>query len=371
MDPNVNPQPDLGDQSQLQVPVNPPVFHNPLAASHDAHTQQLPAVSSPTNEQMPMQTSPSATETPSIAQPVVNRPPTTPVSPPASAALPVSQLPDSPIRPAPVRLAPEPRADDAHAASAVASASVTPFGAQPATQSVPTTPQTPPGQAAAPKSHRKKIIGITAGIGIVLILAAAGAVVLTPKKAVKNQTQAPTLASSTRDTTERPLQPFAQKVSSDCYIFQVPIPSEVQTNKDCLLSVVYGEQKVSTITVSPQREFDVVAEDNSSNSTNTNQNQSVRFNTEKYLEALIANAIPKELILTRETVTVGKLNGTKVVGKKDANGQPVVAYVFVVLPEGDRKFNEKTFVAFVMTGAYNDDYSRKGFDQAIATWSWK
>jgi hypothetical protein len=65
------------------------------------------------------------------------------------------------------------------------------------------------------------------------------------------------------------------------------------------------------------------------------------------------------------------LEATKVVGKKDASSTVDVAYTFIIMPEGDMIFGEKKFVAFMVTGAYNDDYSRKGYDQFLSTWSWK
>jgi len=177
--------------------------------------------------------------------------------------------------------------------------------------------------------------------------------------------------SPVRDTTEKPLQPFAEKVATDCYLLQVPTPKEIQVNKDCALSLVYGEQKISSIFVSPQREFDIVAGDDQATTAQTSPSTAIRFDSQKYLDSLIAKAVSSDLIVTRETIKVAGLDATKVVGRSASSASPAVAYVFIVLPDTDQKFAEKTFIAFIITGAYNDDYSRKGFDQAISTWSWK
>jgi hypothetical protein len=134
---------------------------------------------------------------------------------------------------------------------------------------------------------------------------------------------------------------------------------------------VYGEQKISSIFVSPQREFDIVAAEDTPNSTQSSPSTAVRFDSQKYLDSLIAKAVSSDLIVTRETIKVAGLDATKVVGRSASSATPAVAYVFIVLPETDQKFAEKTFIAFIITGAYNDDFSRKGFDQAISTWSWK
>lgn len=375
MNPSASPiQPD----PQSVPPVNPPVFKNPLAQGYDAHSGQLPVMSSSAATQPTPLAAPAPVITPRPYQPPVLPTTTTDVSlpvtppvPPQDSAAPlsppaqpvVSQLADSPIQPAPVRLAPEPKADDYHAAVATQTAHATPFGS-PVSHVDPAATPTP---VPAKKSSQKYIVAGVIAVAVAVI--SAGAVIFWRSNSKKpTPTTSPsTVAASQRDTQEKPVQPFAQKLSTDCYVLQAPVPVTTTTNKDCLLDVRYGEQKISSITVSPQREFDIVANDQSGQASDG----TTRFDTAKYLDALIANAISKDLIVTREKTTVGGLEATKVVGKQSSTGGSIVAYVFIVLPEGDRKFGEKTFVAFIVTGAYNDEYSRKGFDQALTTWSWK
>lgn len=382
MDPNTQPPPSGNQppipqpgatpvpQPSAPAPASPPVFHNPLAAGHEAHTEQLPPLPVSPQPNAPTPPAPASQaptySPPSPQMPAPNPPPIQPAQP-VRTPTPVSHLSDSIIKPAPVRLAPEPKADDFHADASAQTAGATPFGA------VHTPPVATQAPAPVPAPKKKPPVLLIVGVVVAVVLVAGlGAAFLMPKKKAAVTPSTSTTPTSQRLTAEQPLQPFAQKVSTDCYVFQVPTPNAIQTNKDCLFSIAYGEQKTSTITVSPQREFDIVATDTPSNSSSPSpSSQTVRFDTEKYLEALIANSVPKELIATREKITVAGLEATKVVGKKEPNGSPIVAYVFIVLPEGDRQFNEKTFVAFIVTGAYNDDYSRKNFDQALTTWSWK
>lgn len=354
MNPSDNPiQPD----PQSVPPANPPVFHNPLAQAYGDHTGQLP---------------PPAVSTPQ--PPAINPKPFTPPPPPPAGPAPVppapapaqptvNQLPQSVVKPAPVRLAPEPKADDYHAAAATQSAHATPFGT-PVSQVNTSTMPTP---VPAKKSRKGLVVGLIIGLSLMVIGVGAFFLLRPAKKPTTPSPTSSVVASSKRDTQEKSVQPFSQKVMTECYVTQVLVPVDTQLNKDCTLDVRYGEQKVSSITVSPQRDFNLVADQSSGQASDG----TTRFDTEKYLDALIANAISKDLIVTREKLTVGGLEATKVVGKQQASSASIVAYVFIVLPEGDRKFNEKTFVAFIITGAYNDDYSRKGFDQALSTWSWK
>lgn len=296
--------------------------------------------------------------------------PVQPTPPPASQPT-VSHMSDDILAPAPVRLAPVPRADDAHADGAMASSQAVPFGgAMPASSTgaamVPSSPQTP-----AKKGSKLKLVLIALAVLLVLGGGTATALFLTMKPQSQPSPSATQALSPVRDTTEKPLQPFAEKVSTDCYVLQVPTPKEIQVNKDCSLSLVYGEQKISSIFVSPQRDFDIVAGEDQSNSTQTSPSTAVRFDSQKYLDSLIAKAVSSDLIVTRETIKVAGLDATKVIGRSASSATPAVAYVFIVLPETDQQFEEKTFIAFIITGAYNDDFSRKSFDQAISTWSWK
>lgn len=281
----------------------------------------------------------------------------------------VSELADSPLKPAPVRLAPVPRNDDMHAGGLQASSQTMPFGAQ--SENIAPAPAPGPGVPAVSSAKRKPIgliVGIAVGVVVLLVAAIGGYAYFASQKAKEPVASSPTTAGSVRDKTEKATQPFSEKISTDCYVAQSLTPVETQQNKDCALSITYGEQKISSIFVSALGQFDVTTGEGTAQDV---QNSNTEADTKKYLEALITDIIPKDLVTTREDIKVGGLDATKVVGKKDAASGVDVAYVFIILPEGDKTFGEKTFVAFIVTGAYNDDYSRKGFDQFLSTWSWK
>jgi hypothetical protein len=282
----------------------------------------------------------------------------------------VSELADSSIKPAPVRLAPVPRSDDMHAGGLQDSSQSAPFGSVPTTNVVPapSTNQAPSQANVAKRKPIGLIVGLAVGVAVLLVAGIGGYAFFMSKKSKQPVASSPVAVGSVRDKTEKPTQPFSEKISTDCYIAQALTPVETQQNKDCALSITYGEQKVSSIFVSALGQFDLTT---GGQTDNNSQNTNNHTDTKKYLEALIVDIIPKDLVTTREDIKVGGLDATKVVGKKDAASSVDVAYVFIILPEGDKTFGDKTFVAFIVTGAYNDDYSRKGFDQFLSTWSWK
>lgn len=360
------PQSQVSDQaSQHVVPAgNVPVFHNPLAQSYENGTAQLPPIE-PISQPEPTNVNPIPTPVP---QSVSFQSPQPVQTPPAPVQPTVDELTNLPIKPAPVRLAAVPRSDDAHAGGLQASSQTIPFGGTPVNTVAPSVQAVPtPTPNVAKRKPIGLIVGIASGLVVLLIAAIGGYVFFTSKKTI-TPTATPVVVGSVRDKTEKPTQPFSEKISTDCYMAQSLTPVEIQQNKDCALSITYGEQKISSIFVSALGQFDI-ATDSSSGSTTQNNVQGI--DTKKYLEALIVNIIPKDLVTTREDIKVGGLSAVKVVGKKDAASAVDVAYVFIILPEGDRTFGEKDFVAFIVTGAYNDDYSRKGFDQFLSTWSWK
>ena len=377
-DPNA-PQPIPAPEPPASTPPQPsaddvPVFRNPLAQGYEGGTSQLPPIPPTTSEITPPNPVP-APDPASLPTPLAPtpsplvEPQSEPISPVATAQPTVSELSNSPIKPAPVRLAPVPRSDDMHAGGLQSTSQAMPFGGG-TSENIAPAPATSSALPAANTAKRKPIgliVGLAVGLVVILLAAIGGYAYITSRKDAPPTAAPSTSTGSVRDKTEKPTQPFSEKVSTDCYVAQSLTPVDTQQNKDCALSITYGEQKISSITVSPQRDFNLVADQSSGQASDG----TTRFDTEKYLDALIANAISKDLIVTREKLTVGGLEATKVVGKQQASSASIVAYVFIVLPEGDRKFNEKTFVAFIITGAYNDDYSRKGFDQALSTWSWK
>ncbi|MDQ5944035.1 MAG: hypothetical protein QG658_101 [Patescibacteria group bacterium] len=379
--PNPHPEPP-SNVPPSQPPAEVPVFRNPLAQGYEEGTAQLPPMAPmPAAEPAPQPPAPTPAPEPTVApefpqnppitsppaSPVESPPPAYPVAPPAQPT--VSELSNSPIKPAPVRLAPLPRNDDMHADGLQATSQAAPFGATP--ENVAPAPAIASGTPAVSKAPRKPIgliVGVAVGVVVLLVAAIGGYAYFASQKEQPAASSSPTTAGSVRDKTEKPTQPFSEKISTDCYVAQSLTPVETQQNKDCALSITYGEQKISSIFVSALGQFDIATDENSSTEA---QNSASEINTQKYLDALIADIIPKDLVTTREDIKVGGLDATKVVGKKDEASAVDVAYVFIILPEGDRTFGEKTFVAFIVTGAYNDDYSRKGFDQFLSTWSWK
>lgn len=367
-----------------------PAFKNPLAQGYVNHTASLPPEpSTPTTPISPItQVQPTSPPlTPVAPQPTAIAPANpllantnhaansevtyqapAPVPAPRSEPSPnVHRISEEILGPAPVRLAPVPKADDSHAQGLQSASSVTPFGGLSGGVSQPTVAQL----NTAPKK-RSPIIIIVSIVGAVLVIGVALAIFgLMGRRPVPTPTTTTTtLPSAQRDKTEKALAPFAEKVTTDCYVIQAPSPVQIQDNKNCSLSIVYGEQKISSIFVSPQREFDLVAGTTSPSASPNSSSEPARFDSQKYLDSLIVNAITQDQILSRETIKVAGLDATKVV-KKAADGKPGVAYVFIVMPESDRKFQEKTFIAFIVTGAYNDDVSRKAFDQALSNWYWK
>ncbi len=388
----MNPQEPLGAQPNPNQPIPPqpaspaidpvPVFQNPLAPEGPAAPVSSPQPLVPEVQPQPIVQQPAQAPVvdPVIQPPQPSNPPMAvqePVPAPMQPAPPpvaqptVSHMSDDILAPAPVRLAPVPRADDAHADGAMTSSQSVPFGGAMPASSTGAAMATPTAQTPTKKGSKWKIVLI--GLAVLLVLGGgtATALFLAMKPTPQPTPSATQALSPVRDTAEKPLQPFAEKVSTDCYVLQVPTPKEIQVNKDCSLSLVYGEQKISSIFVSPQREFDIVAGEDQPNNAQSSPSTAVRFDSQKYLDSLIAKAVSSDLIVTRETIKVAGLDATKVVGRSASSATPAVAYVFIVLPETDQKFEEKTFIAFIITGAYNDDFSRKGFDQAISTWSWK
>ena len=378
-DPNA-PQPIPAPEPPASTPPQPsaddvPVFRNPLAQGYEGGTSQLPPIPPTTSEITPPNPVP-APDPASLPTPLAPtpsplvEPQSEPISPVATAQPTVSELSNSPIKPAPVRLAPVPRSDDMHAGGLQSTSQAMPFGGG-TSENIAPAPATSSALPAANTAKRKPIgliVGLAVGLVVILLAAIGGYAYITSRKDAPPTAAPSTSTGSVRDKTEKPTQPFSEKVSTDCYVAQSLTPVDTQQNKDCALSITYGEQKISSIFVSALGQFDIATEENAG--TNT-QNSSNSLDTQKYLEALIADIIPKDLVTTREDIKVGGLDAVKVVGKKDAASGVDVAYVFIILPEGDRTFGEKNFVAFIVTGAYNDDYSRKGFDQFLSTWSWK
>lgn len=377
-DPNA-PQPMPAPEPPGSTPLQPsaddvPVFRNPLAQGYEGGTSQLPPIPPTAPEATlpnPMP-APDVTNQPAPLAPTPSplaEPQSEPVLPVATAQPTVSELSNSPIKPAPVRLAPVPRSDDMHAGGLQSTSQAMPFGGAPENIApAPAAPSTLPVANTAKRKPIGLIVGLAVGLVVVLLAAIGGYAYIASRKDSTPTATPSTSAGSVRDKTEKPTQPFSEKVATDCYVAQSLTPVDTQQNKDCALSITYGEQKISSIFVSALGQFDIATEENAGINP---QNSSNSIDTQKYLEALIADIIPKDLVTTREDIKVGGLDAVKVVGKKDAASGVDVAYVFIILPEGDRTFGEKNFVAFIVTGAYNDEYSRKGFDQFLSTWSWK
>ena len=354
--PPVPPPPSSAEPQHQEVPV----FHNPLAQGYAQNTAQLPPLA------------PSAGVTPDLQEsPVVAPPPHEPISevlPTPEGTSPLDDElsvipPPAPITPAPVRLAPTPQ-------STATSYSMPTSNVAP--QPVPTNTAPPMPKSNVPKRGPYRLVMI----GLIVLVVLGGIFIglrLTTQKQVATPTPS-TAAKPIRDTAEKQLAAGYERLDTGCYTVQIPTAPRVDINKDCQLSAFYGAQKASSVVISTFRDFDFVAQDASSaspspSSTETRTGQ--RFDSQKIMEALITNATTGKSISAREDIKVGNIDAVKVVGAAQAGGNPVYINVFIVLPETDQQFGDKNYIAFTITGAYNDNFSRKSFDHVLESWQWK
>lgn len=339
------PQPPAVPEVPIAYPTpssstfNPPSFQNPLATSHGEHTQQLPNITAPV----------------SLPEPPVSIEPPLPAEPVATPVAPYTPVP------APVRLAPEPRADDFHAAAHIQEAGAAPFsGAVPPTPP-PTVLPPPPVRA----SQHRRLPLIVAAVAVIILALGSGLFILLRGNSEAPASPTPSVAAAIRDRAEKPTQVGLKKAETACYALQVPLNPTVNSQGECKLDLVYGEQKVSSIVVSTYRDFDLVTPTDSQNSAEN------RFNSDQFLQELIKNTTTGKTVIKQESLTVGNLPAQKIIVGDVANPATQVVYVYIVLPETDQQFEEKKFIAFIVTGAYNDEYSRKNFDEALKLWYWK
>lgn len=332
---------------------DPPAFRNPLADHHyDYAHQPTAATLSP--------------EVDSASHQALS-------SEEATAAAPVTRLnvelpPEDPVTyssptPAPVRLAPAPRADDRHALAHQQAASQTPFSGQAPLES----PQAPVliPQANIGRQTKWKLPVMIGGIG--LLVASVMAWQLIGKRSAAQPTTTPqaSVAASVRSRDAQALQGGNTKVETPCYVIQVPINPTVNNNAECKLDLAYGEQKISSIIISTYRDIDLVSP------TGTSAADDQAFDQKKFLEELITNTTTGRTIIKRESILVGNLPAEKVIVGEANKSTSQVAYTYIVLPESDQQFNEKKFIAFIVTGAYGDTASQQGYDNALKWWYWK
>ncbi|MCC7543649.1 hypothetical protein IT415_02975 [bacterium] len=378
MQPDTNQSSDTNSQP---AGATPPVFHNPLAQGYTDRTAQLPDLTS--GQSLPVQPT---TDVNAAPQPVVSSQQTTPTTPlvsippsessatpaalfdvPGAASGPESDIdtpliPDpTPIQPAPVRLAQDPKTGS----FPLPATNVPPHLTAPA--------QGTTNQAASlsrtnvPKQHPIRRLLIILAVVFVLLIGGFVGWRVYQQRAVVQPTPS-TAVTPVRDTAVKALASGYERLETACYSLQIPNQPRVDVNKDCQLSVFYGTQKVSSVVVSTFRDFDFVAEDTTQASSSPSAQ---RFDSKRVLDALITNATTGKAISARQDIKIGNIDAVKVVGAAQAGGDPVYVNVFIVLPESDQQFAEKNFIAFTITGAYNDSYSRKTFDHVIDTWSWK
>ncbi len=415
-------------QNDSQSSFNPPVFHNPLAQAHDDHIAQLPPLEPiriPENATSPVETAPQlppveestiasdsqssraqredaavvapTSATPSFASapqnPLLNDSDMTLAGQPrreGTGALPAATIDqavvakepseglveppvppessggDSYITPAPVRLAPEPPSLPLNTLETPGAQSHTAANQGGTLSPAEVTERYIAAEKAA-DAKRKRIYLFLAliAVGVTIVVAVIG-LIMGRGRTIQPTPTKTTVSKPSRDTLEKPLLSGAERITNDCYTFQAPKPIEVVNNKDCLVDMKYGEQKLSSIVVSTFREFDLVQSDEATTSPAAN-----RFDSVKITDAFIKNVTEGKTVVSRQTIELAKLSAEKVIVKGGANASSEVVYVFIALPEADQKFGDRTFIAFAITGAYNDDYSKKSFDQALKTWSWK
>lgn len=266
-----------------------------------------------------------------------------------------------PVMPAPVRLAPVPKGEATHAAGLAATAHTQPFQSIPPAH-VAEAAMLPIAKKPSKMSRKPLILGIVCAV--ILVLGGTGwymiAQLTDSKKSTSQPTPTPT--SLKRDTTRKAIQPGNVAVISDCYGIQVPVDPDIQVNKDCRMSIVYGSAKTSTVVISPYKDFDLVGSDT--------QEDTKQFDSNKILDGLIASTTSGRTIADRQSLKVGNIDTVKITSTSSANGE-TVAYAFIVLPESDQQFKEKKIIAFIVTGAYNDDSSRAAYDAVLAHWQWQ
>lgn len=338
--------------------VSPPVFHNPLVEGY------TPPASQPVGEPL-VQPQP---------EPVLPSEPVVPAPPPAPDLAPAPSVMDlqdedyphpPPIQPAPVRLAPVPRGNDVHAQGLADSAQTQPFSTVPAAHVAEAAAL--PLVSTPKKSSRKPLTIVISAIALLVLGVGgwyAGTKLASSKKPVSQSTPTPKNTPK-RDTDRKNLAVGYARVETPCYTVQLPEQNEVQVNKDCRLAVAYGETKASTVVVSPYKDFDLVG---SSDQTD-DKGQVKQFDSSKILEGLIASTTAGRTVAERQDIKVGNIDTVKVTSTSSSNGE-VVAYAFIVLPESDQSFEEKKFIAFIVTGAYNDEASRAAFDNLLSNWQW-
>ncbi|MEI7818669.1 MAG: hypothetical protein WCI47_00970 [bacterium] len=379
----------------------PPVFHNPLAAGYEVKVSQLPDL--PKAPSLPeTQPEPEATFQPTSAESAMRDPALAgndqaglaegiepvmtgdaPVIHPAAYAPLPTQIPTpvyqpapshteahnpleehdpweaKPVVPAPFRLAPESKLAHIH------SQPHPPYGSPVDQSHEHTAPQRAPEASKSPPHKLSPRLFLVVGVLIAGLLVAAAWTLGVRNKASRPATPSQS-AGTTRDTTESGLIVGNERILTPCYTIQVPKAPRTDINKDCQLSVAYGPDKISNIVVSTINDFNLVEPVNQ-----TGSNQSPRFDSQKVLEALITNTTSGKAVSAREKIKVGNIDAVKITGSAQAGGDALVAYTFIILPSTDQQFAEKQFIAMIVTGAYNDDYSRKAFNGMLETWTWK
>ncbi len=371
--PPSEPKPNDSDAFPLPVPAagltqspeghstephfDPPAFHNPLA-DHQYDYAQQPAVA-------PGAGSVSET-TSSISDEASITPPTTRLN--------IELPPEEPIVytgpvPAPVRLAPAPRADDHHALAHQQTASQTPFSGQAASQP-PVAPAALPTSAPAAHTsgtHKAKwrLPVIIGGIGLLIAILAGWQFMAKRSTPQVSTTPQATVVASVRSREAQPLQGGNTKVETPCYVIQVPVNPTVNNNAACKLDLTYGEQKISSIIISTYRDVDLVSPTGSSPA------DGQAFDQKKFLEELITNTTTGRTVIKRESISVGNLPAEKLIIGEADKPTSQVAYTYIVLPESDQQFNEKKFIAFIVTGAYGDTASQQGYNNVLKWWYWK
>lgn len=346
--------PSMPSQDPPVVAPPPAVFHNPLAAGYEDKTTALPPLS---------------THDTSVAAPTQEyvQPAPQPQPEPSVLDLQDHVMPPPPVSVGTVRLAAVPRGNDLHAQGLAASAHGEPFGA-PVAPHVAEAASLPLSSPAGTSRGNSLMVKLAVIAGLLLLLGGGGLLAykaLGTKKVTPSSTPTPTSVSK-RDTSQKQLPLGYVQTQTDCYTVQVPTNPEVQLNRDCRLSLTYGEKKTSSIVISPYKDFDLVG----SSDTSTDQSKASTFDSRKILEGLISSTTAGRTVAERQDIKVGNIDTVKITSSSTTNGE-IVAYAFIVLPVSDQKFAEKSFIAFIVTGAYSDDASKVAFDHVLQSWQWQ
>lgn len=152
-----------------------------------------------------------------------------------------------------------------------------------------------------------------------------------------------------------PSQVVNDYVGLDSPCFETVLPKDNQPfyNDWCIFGANYGAQLVSNLQVIPYTAAD-------------------KANFDQVINYFKSNLDPTVKLSSDSTITVGGVSARKLVftGSQSAQSFPDI---MVMVDFGKDRYTHDTLNAhgFLIAGSYNDDFSKKSFDTALAHWNWK